>query len=165
MEFYERVSGSRMHAAFIRPGGVAQDLPKGLLEDIFVFVEQFYGRIDEIKDLLTNNRIWRQRLINVGLVSKEHAALWAFSGVMLRGSGFCWDLRVVDGYDNYNLFDFAIPVGHYGDCFDRYLIRLDEMRESLHIISQCLLFLKFHEFYNLGSFVVDDDKIVPPSRS
>jgi NADH dehydrogenase (ubiquinone) Fe-S protein 2 len=138
MEFYERVSGARFHSAFIRPGGISSDLPDGLLEDIFLFVEQFFCRIDEIKDLLTFNRIWRNRLVNVGVVTKAQALDWGFSGVMLRGSGVLWDLRVVENYDNYHLFNFSVPVGYFGDCFDRYLIRIEEMRESLNIIVQCL---------------------------
>lgn len=103
--------------------------------------------------------------MDVGVVSKEHAGLWAFSGVMLRGSGFCWDLRVIEGYDDYNLFNFAVPVGHYGDCFDRYLIRIDEMRESLNIMSQCLGYLSLYAQHGVSAFLLDDDKIVPPSRA
>jgi len=165
MEFYERVSGARLHASFIRPGGVSQDLPQGLLEDIFLFVEQFFYRVDEIKDLLTTNRIWRNRLVGIGVVAREVAFAWGFSGVMLRGSGYCWDLRLAEGYDAYPLLQFSIPVGHGGDCFDRYLVRLEEMRESLHIITQCLSLLCSLKDRGLGSFALGDDKIVPPSRA
>jgi len=165
MEFYERVCGARLHANFIRPGGVSQDLPQGLLEDIFLFAEQFSLRIDEIKDMLTNNRIWRQRLIDVGIVTKSQAFDWAFSGVMLRGSGVLWDLRLIEAYDNYNLFDFSIPVGLNGDCYDRYLIRVEEMRESISIIFQSINILKYLDDNSNSSFIVDNHKIAPPSRS
>lgn len=112
MEFYERVCGARFHANYIRPGGVAQDLPKGLIEDIYVFIESFYLRINEIHELLSYNRIWCQRLIDIGIVTKDNALDWGFSGVMLRGSGILWDLRLVEAYDSYNLFDFSVPLGH-----------------------------------------------------
>jgi len=161
MEFYERVCGARFHANYIRPGGVAQDLPSSLLSDIYQFVAQFYKRIDEIHELLSYNRIWCQRLINVGIISKSNALDWGFSGVMLRGSGLLWDLRVIASYENYNLFNFSIPLGKVGDCFDRYLIRLEEMRESTFIIKQCLdklLVLPNSEY------IVNNNKIAPPSR-
>ena len=138
MEFYERVSGARMHAAYVRPGGVAQDLPLGLLDDIFQFVEQFPLRLDEIEELLTTNRIWKERLVDIGVVSAQEAIDWGFSGVMLRGSGLPWDLRKMQPYDIYKKVSFDIPVGTNGDCFDRYLIRVEEMRQSLNIIRQCL---------------------------
>lgn len=138
MEFYERVSGARMHAAYIRPGGVAQDLPIGLLDDIFQFVEQFPLRLDEIEELLTTNRIWKERLVDIGVVTAQEAIDWGFSGVMLRGSGLPWDLRKMQPYDVYEKVEFDIPVGTNGDCFDRYLIRVEEMRQSLNIIRQCL---------------------------
>lgn len=165
MEFYERVSGARLHSAYFRPGGVAQDLPEGLLEDIFSFIEQFYYRIDEIQDMLTSNRIWKQRLINIGIVSKREALNWGFSGVMLRGSGVSWDLRLVDNYDNYDFFDFSVPVGNFGDCYDRYMIRLEEMRESLNIMNQCLNFLHFFNTFKFSSYITDDNKLSPPTRS
>lgn len=165
MEFYERVCGARFHASFIRPGGVSQDLPDGLVEDIFLFSEQFFFRIDEIKDVLLNNRIWKQRLVNVGIVSKQEAFDWGFSGVMLRGSGVFWDLRIFENYDCYNIFDFSVPVGHFGDCYDRFLIRIEEMRESLYIILQSLNFLKILKDLGDNSFILDNNKIVPPSRS
>jgi len=159
MEFYERVSGARLHAAYIRPGGVALDLPFGLLNDIYAFIHFFGKRINEIEELLTNNRIWKQRLVDIGIVTAKQALNWGFTGVMLRGSGIPWDLRRYAPYDIYNTFDFDIPVGINGDCYDRYLIRVEEMRQSLRIIKQAI--------DNLveGSIKTDDKKIVPPSRA
>lgn len=159
MEFYERVSGARMHAAYFRPGGVSQDLPLGLCDDIYKFIRQFSHRILEIEELLTNNRIWKQRLVEIGVVTYEEALDWGFSGVMLRGSGISWDLRKMSPYDAYDQVQFAIPVGKHGDCFDRYLIRIEEMKESLLIIEQCLNLLP------QGEVKVDDHKIAPPSRA
>ena len=158
MEFYERVSGARMHAAYIRPGGVAQDMPMGLSQDIHTFASQFASRIDEMEEMLTGNRIWKQRLVDVGRVTKDQALDWGFSGVMLRGSGVAWDLRKTEPYDVYDRMDFAIPVGTRGDCYDRYMIRIEEMRESLRIISQCL------DAMPNGPVRIDDRKISPPSR-
>ena len=134
LEFYERVSGARLHSAYIRPGGVAEDLPLTFLKDLYLFVEQFTVRLDEIEELLTCNRIWKQRLINVGVVSKEKALAWGFSGVMLRATGVPWDLRKMQPYEIYQQIDFKIPVGEMGDCYDRYLIRIQEMRSSLNIL-------------------------------
>ena len=159
MEFYERVSGARMHAAYIRPGGVAQDLPLGLCEDIFKFCQQFASRIDEMEEMLTNNRIWKQRLVEIGVVTADQALDWGFSGVMLRGSGISWDLRKTQPYDVYEKMKFDVPVGTRGDCYDRYLIRVEEMRQSLRIIMQCINELPE------GVIKVDDRKITPPSRS
>lgn len=159
MEFYERVSGARMHAAYFRPGGVSMDIPKGLLNDIYIFIKQFSLRIDEIEELLTDNRIWKQRLVDVGIVSLKDALDWGFSGVMLRGSGINWDLRKTQPYDKYNEFNFRIPVGINGDCYDRYLIRVLEMRESLKIIEQCLNSIE------VGLYKTADNKITPPSRT
>jgi NADH dehydrogenase (ubiquinone) Fe-S protein 2 len=159
MEFYERVSGARMHAAYIRPGGVAQDLPVGLSEDIFKFCQQFASRIDEMEEMLTNNRIWKQRLVDIGVVTADQALDWGFSGVMLRGSGVSWDLRKTQPYDVYDKINFDVPVGTRGDCYDRYLIRVEEMRQSLRIIMQSLNQLP------QGVIKVDDKKITPPSRS
>jgi NADH dehydrogenase (ubiquinone) Fe-S protein 2 len=122
MEFYERVSGARLHAAYFRPGGVSQDLPLGLLDDIFVFVKQFTIRVNEIEEMLTENRIWKQRLVDIGVVSKLDALNYGFSGPMLRGSGVPWDLRKAAPYDAYHLLEFSIPVGRNGDCFDRFLL-------------------------------------------
>jgi len=138
MGFYEEVSGARFHTSYVRPGGVALDIPENLLYKINAFVEQFNFRIDEMEDMLTNNRVWQQRLINVGVVEKKDALDFAFSGVMLRASGVCWDLRVSASYDAYNLFDFSIPTAHNGDSYDRYTIRINEMRESLKIMRQAL---------------------------
>ena len=128
MEFYERVSGARMHAAYFRPGGVHTDLPKGLLTDIFIFKEQFRLRLLEIEEMLTENRIWKQRLVDIGVVSLEQAQDWGFSGVMLRGSGIEWDLRLNQPYEVYNELEFGTLAGTNGDCYDRYLIRIFEMK-------------------------------------
>jgi len=166
MEFYERVSGARFHAAYIRPGGVANDLPEGLLNDINTFVLQFYNRIDEIKDMLTLNRIWIHRLKNIGIVTKRQALDWGFSGVMLRGSGIPFDLRLVENYENYNNLSFSIFVGKNGDCYDRYLIRIEEMRESLNIMSQVILKINsLQDDENFLDFIIEDNKIVPPKRN
>jgi len=159
MEFYERVSGARMHAAYIRPGGVSQDLPLGLWNDIMQFVEQFFWRLIEVEELLNNNRIWKQRLVDIGIVSASQALNHGFSGVMLRGSGLAWDLRKSNPYEIYSKIDFNIPVGKNGDCYDRYLIRVYEMYESLNIIKQCLKTLP------PGLVKTDDKKITPPERS
>jgi len=158
MEFYERVSGARMHAAYIRPGGVSQDLPYGLSEDIYKFAEQFASRVDELEEMLTNNRIWKQRLVDIGVVTADQAMDWGFSGVLLRGSGIAWDLRKTQPYDVYSDMDFDIPVGTRGDCYDRYLIRVEEMRQSLRIIMQALNKMP------QGMIKSDDRKITPPSR-
>lgn len=165
MEFYERVSGARFHAAYIRPGGVAQDLPEGLLNDIFSFINQFFLRIDEIKDMLSLNRIWKQRLINIGIVKLKDALNYGFSGPMLRGTGFLWDLRISNVYDNYNFFKFYVPVGLNSDCYDRYLIRVEEMRESCFIIQQALNILHILKKVNDNNYIINDFKIVPPSRA
>jgi len=158
MEFYERVSGARMHAAYFRPGGVHIDLPSGLLADIYIFIEQFNLRLIEIEEMLTENRIWKQRLVDIGVVSASDAYDWGFSGVMLRGSGVRWDLRKSQPYEIYDEIDFSIPTGTNGDCYDRYLIRVFEMRESLKIIEQCLNNIPF------GAIKTDDHKIAPPLR-
>jgi NADH dehydrogenase (ubiquinone) Fe-S protein 2 len=159
LEFYERVSGARFHASYIRPGGVASDLPIGLTEDIYTFCEQFIPRISELEELLTENRIWKQRLINIGVVSAKDAMDWGFSGVMLRGSGVLWDLRKNQPYDVYDRMVFDVPVGARGDCYDRYLIRINEMRQSVRIILQCLNEMP------TGPIKAWDNKITPPSRS
>ncbi len=138
MEFYERVSGARMHAAYIRPGGLSQDIPLSLLNDIYAFLIQFQSRIDEIEDLLTNNFIWHKRLKNIGVVSRTQALSWGFSGVLLRGSGILWDLRKQQSYEIYQKLQFNIPLGKNGDCLDRYFLRIEEMRQSSNIIFQCL---------------------------
>jgi NADH dehydrogenase (ubiquinone) Fe-S protein 2 len=138
MEFYERVSGARMHAAYIRPGGVSLDLPLGFLDDLYLFIKQFSIRLDEIDEMLTGNRIWKERLVDIGVMSAKKATDWGFSGVMLRGSGISWDLRKHQPYEIYKELSFSIPIGTNGDCYDRYLIRLEEMRQSLNIINQCI---------------------------
>merc|ERR1712193_373324 len=138
MEFYERASGARMHAAYVRPGGVHQDIPIGLLDDIYEFITKFSERLDEVEDLITDNRLWRQRVIDIGVISAEDAVNWGCSGVMLRSTGIKWDLRKSQPYDAYDLVDFDVPVGTNGDCYDRYLMRMLEMRQSLRIIEQCL---------------------------
>lgn len=165
LEFYERSSGARFHSSYIRPGGVSHDLPVGLLEDIYFFINQFFYRIDEIKDLLNTNRIWRQRLINIGIVNIQDAINLGFSGVMLRGSGYMWDLRLMNAYDAYMYTHFFIPVGIVGDCYDRYLIRLEEMRESCFIILQILNIIQILNKINDYSYLINDFKIVPPYRS
>lgn len=159
MEFYERVSGARMHAAYFRPGGVSQDLPIGLLDDVHAFIESFSVRLAELDELLTNNRIWRQRLVDVGVVSLKDALSWNFSGVMLRGSGLKWDLRKVEPYETYAELDFDVPVGTNGDCYDRYLIRMEEMRQSLKIMDQVIRMMPE------GPVMVDDFKVAMPRRT
>jgi NADH dehydrogenase I D subunit len=159
MEFYERISGARMHAAFFRPGGIYCDLPKGLLTDIYIFLKQFKTRILEIEEMLTCNRIWKQRLVDIGIISAENACNFGFSGVMLRGSGVNWDLRKSQPYETYSLLDFKIAKGINGDCFDRYLIRMFEMEQSISIIEQCLLHIPY------GTLKTENNKLVPPSRN
>ena len=158
MEFYERVSGSRMHAAYFRVGGVHQDLPAGLLEDIAQFCETFPKVIANIEGLLTENRIFKQRNVDVGIVPADDAMDWGFSGVMLRGSGVPWDLRKSQPYDGYEHFDFDIPVGKNGDCYDRYLCRIEEMRQSVRIIEQCVADMPG------GAIATKNNKVVPPTR-
>lgn len=158
MEFYERVSGARMHAAYVRPGGVAFDLPLGLLDDIYDFMRKYSQRLDEVEDLLTDSRIWKARTIGIGTVTAEDALNLGLSGVMLRGSGIKWDLRKTQPYEIYDKLEFDIPVGVNGDTYDRYLVRMEEMRQSLRIIEQCLNKMP------AGEIKVDDHKIVPPKR-
>jgi NADH dehydrogenase (ubiquinone) Fe-S protein 2 len=158
MEFYERVSGARMHAAYIRPGGVSIDIPLGFLDDLYQFISQFSLRLDEIEEMLTNNRIWKERLVDIGIVSGKKAIDWGFSGVMLRGSGLPWDLRKTQPYEIYSELNFSIPVGNNGDCFDRYLIRIEEMRQSLKIINQCL------NKICSGPVKIANNKVTAPSR-
>lgn len=162
MEFYERVSGARMHAAYIRPGGVSQDLPHGFLLDVYDFLNSFIYRLDEIEELLTENRIWKQRLVDIGVVNINDVYDYALTGVMARGSGLAWDLRKTQPYEIYNSIpdsEFLIPVGTNGDCYDRYLIRMEEMRSSVDIIRYCL------ENIPSGTYEIVDNKVVPPSRS
>ncbi len=158
MEFYERVSGARMHAAYFRPGGVQSDLPKGLMEDIYIFTKQFTIRLSEIREMLEQNRIWKQRLLNVGVVSSKKALDLGFSGVMLRGSGIDWDLRKSQPYEVYDELSFQILPGKAGDCYDRYLIRMFEMEQSLKIIKQCL------DMMPLGLVKSSDNKVTAPDR-
>jgi len=159
MGFYEKVSGSRMHAAYIRPGGVHQDLPDGLLEEIADFAENFSKYIDDLESLLTENRIFKQRMVEVGIVSKQQALDWGFSGPMIRGSGIAWDLRKSQPYEVYGDLDFDVPIGKNGDSYDRYLIRVEEMRQSVRLIKQCISRMPS------GAVVTDDTRIAPPKRS
>ncbi len=159
MEFYERVCGARMHANYIRCGGVSKDIPKGLLLDIYNFITKFCYRVDEYDELLTENNIWKQRLVGIGKISLEEALDFGFSGVMLRSTGKCWDIRKIYPYENYQSLVFNIPIGQNGDCYDRYLIRLYEMRESIRIIKQCI------DNINLGPIHSNDKKIYIPSKN
>ncbi len=158
MEFYERASGARLHAAYFRPGGVHQDLPAGLLEDIAEFCRSFPQAIDHMEGLLTDNRIFRQRTVDIGVVTPEECYDLGFSGPMLRGSGVPWDLRRAQPYECYADLEFEIPVGKNGDCFDRYLVRIEEMRQSLRIIEQCI------EKMPEGPVSVENNKVTPPKR-
>ena len=159
MVFYERASGSRMHAAYFRPGGVHQDLPERLIDDIGAFCDPFLKVCDDLEALLTDNRIFKQRNVDIGVVTLEDAWAWGFSGVMVRGSGAAWDLRKAQPYECYAEFDFDIPVGKNGDCYDRYLMRMEEMRQSNKIMKQCI------EKMPLGPVMVQDGKVVPPRRA
>ena len=158
MGFYERVSGSRLHANYFRPGGVHQDFPRGLAEDIAEFCLKFPKIIDDLETLLTDNRIFKQRNVDIGIVSKQDALDYSFSGVMLRGSGVAWDLRKSQTYDCYDQLEFKIPVGKNGDCYDRYLCRIEEMRQSVDIINQCLVKLP------KGPVKTQDAKVTPPPK-
>ena len=162
MVFYERASGSRMHAAFVRPGGVHQDLPQALIDDIDAFCDYHPKVLDDIEGLLTENRIFKQRNVDIGVVTLEECFAWGFSGVMVRGSGAAWDLRKSQPYECYSELDFDIPIGKNGDCYDRYLIRMEEMRQSLKIMKQCIKMLNSPE--GQGPVSSMDGKVVPPSR-
>ncbi|MEP0707492.1 MAG: NADH-quinone oxidoreductase subunit D [Parvibaculum sp.] len=159
MVFYERASGARMHANYFRVGGVHRDLPPKLLEDIYNFCDPCAAVLDDLEALLTGNRIFKQRNVDIGVVSQQEALDWGFSGVMVRGSGMAWDLRRSQPYEVYSELDFDIPVGKNGDCFDRYVIRMEEMRQSLRIMKQCI------EMMPGGPVHTDDGKVVPPSRA
>ena len=159
MEFYERVSGARMHANYFRPGGVHQDLPHGLTEDIWAYTESFPKFLADIENLLSENPIFKQRTVDIGIVSKEQALAWGFTGPMLRASNVAWDLRKSQPYDVYDKMEFDIPVGLTGDCYARYLVRMEEMRQSNKIIRQCLKQIP------QGPIKVDDRKIAPPPRA
>jgi NADH-quinone oxidoreductase subunit D len=162
MIFYERASGARMHAAYFRPGGVHQDLPQALIDDIAVFCEEFPKALDDIDRLLTENRIFKQRNVDIGVVSLDDAWGSGFSGVMVRGSGAAWDLRKAQPYECYDEMDFDIPVGKNGDCYDRYLIRMEEMRQANRIMQQCIEKLNAPD--GKGPVSSLDGKVVPPSR-
>jgi len=160
MEFYERVCGARLHAAYFRPGGVHQDLPAGLIEDIEQWTLDFPARLDDIDGLLTENRIFKQRNVDIGIVSEQDIQDWGFSGVMVRGSGLAWDLRRAQPYECYDEFDFQIPIGKNGDCYDRYLCRMAEMRESVKIMQQAL-----EKLHKEPGDVLARGKLTPPSRA
>jgi NADH dehydrogenase (ubiquinone) Fe-S protein 2 len=159
MEFYERASGARLHSAYIRPGGVQQDLPQGLLNDIDIFCTFFAKRVDEIEDVLSANSIWKERLLEVGVLSLPKALEFGITGVMLRSTGLPWDLRIATPYENYDKLNFNIPVGRHGDCYDRYLIRIQEMKESLNIVKQCLAQI------TEGAVKVENYKIISPPKN
>ncbi|HSV25450.1 MAG TPA: NADH-quinone oxidoreductase subunit D [Xanthobacteraceae bacterium] len=163
MVFYERASGSRMHAAYFRVGGVHQDLPEQLIDDIEAFCDPFLKVCDDLESLLTDNRIFKQRNVDIGVVKLADAWAWGFSGVMVRGSGAAWDLRKAQPYECYAELDFDIPIGRHGDCYDRYCIRMEEMRQSIHIMRQCIDRLRLAE--GQGPVSVADNKIVPPKRA
>jgi NADH dehydrogenase (ubiquinone) Fe-S protein 2 len=158
MEMYERVSGARMHANYIRPGGVNWDRPTGLLDDIHDFIAGFKDRINEFEELLTGSRIWKRRVINIGVVTKDQVQKWNMSGAMARASGIAWDLRKTNPYEVYDRLDFTIPIGQVGDCYDRYLVRMEEMRQSLNIMQQCINQIPE------GPVKIADTKLVSPSR-
>jgi NADH-quinone oxidoreductase subunit D len=162
MVFYERASGARMHAAYFRPGGVHQDLPAGLVDDIWAFCDPFLGVVDDLEGLLSENRIFKQRNVDIAVVRLEDCWAWGFSGVMVRGSGAAWDLRKSQPYECYDELEFDIPIGKNGDCYDRYHIRVEEMRQSVRIMKQCLEKLRSPE--GQGPVHALEGKVVPPSR-
>lgn len=159
MEFYERVCGARLHAAYVRPGGVHQDMTPELIQDIYTFTETCPKIIDDIEELLTENRIFKQRTVDIGVISAQDALDWGFTGPVLRASGVAWDLRKSQPYEIYDELDFDIPTAKHGDCYDRYLVRMAEMRESIKIIRQCI------EKMPQGDIITSDHKISPPKRS
>lgn len=165
LEFYERVSGARMHSNYIRPGGVYQDLPKGLIEDIYLFINNFIYRINELEELLTNSKIWYNRLVNVGIVNSYNALSYGFTGIMLRSTGIPLDLRKVIQYEMYKDIDFFVPITFNGDCYDRYLLRIEEMRQSLVIINNCLNWLDTFNFLCKNIFKINDYKIISPPKA
>ena len=158
LSFYERVSGSRFHAAYIRPGGVANNVDEQLLDDIMDFTSPFLRKVDELEDLLTDNRIFKQRMVGIGKITKQEALDWGYSGPLLRATGIPWDLRKSQPYEAYELLDFCVPVGTEGDCYDRYLVRVEEMRQSTDLICQCI------EMMPDGPYLTEDRKVAPPSR-
>ena len=159
MIFYERACGARLHAAYFRPGGVHQDLPQDLLDDIDGFCDHFLTVLDDIEGLLTNSRIFKQRNVDIGIVSQEDVMNWSMTGVMARSAGLAWDLRRSQPYEAYSEMDFAVPIGKNGDCYDRYVMRMDEMRESVKIMRQCIVNMPD------GPVSSQDGKIVPPKRA
>ncbi|TRC85244.1 NADH-quinone oxidoreductase subunit D [Mesorhizobium sp. WSM4303] len=163
MVFYERASGARMHANYFRVGGVHQDLPPKLLDDIWDFCDPFLKVCDNLEVLLTDNRIFKQRNVDIGVIGLDDAWAWGFSGVMVRGSGAAWDLRKAQPYECYPEMDFDIPIGKNGDCYDRYLVRMEEMRQSVRIMKQCLEKLRSSE--GRGPVALPNQKITPPSRA
>ena len=158
LNFYERVSGARFHSAWLRPGGVHQDMPAGMEDDILEFCTGFLKILDDVDNLLTENRIWKQRTVDIGVVTADEAQAWGFTGAMLRGSGVAWDLRKAQPYECYDHFEFDIPVGTSGDCWDRYLVRMEEMRQSVSIIRQAI------EKLPSGEVMADNPSVVPPKR-
>ncbi len=158
MVFYERASGSRMHAAYFRTGGVHQDLPQELIDDLHAFCDHFPKALDDIDNLLTGNRIFKQRNVDIGVINRAEAEMWGMTGVLLRSTGVAWDLRRAQPYECYSELDFKVPVGRNGDCFDRYLMRMEEMRQANHLMKQCL------EKMTPGPVVNEDHKITPPRR-
>ncbi len=163
MIFYERASGSRMHAAYFRPGGVHSDLPTKLVEDIGAFCDPFLKVCDDLEGLLTDNRIFKQRNVDIGVVTLDECWKWGFSGVMVRGSGAPWDLRKSQPYECYEEMEFDIPIGKNGDCYDRYCIRMEEMRQSVRIMKQCVN--KLLSADGQGAVATKDNKVVPPKRA
>jgi NADH-quinone oxidoreductase subunit D len=163
MGFYERASGARLHAHYFRPGGVHQDLPQELIDDIDAWCDQFTQHVDDLETLLTENRIFKARNVDIGVVSKQDALEWGFSGVMVRGSGMAWDLRRAQPYEVYDELEFQIPLGKNGDNYDRYLCRMEEMRESMKIMKQCCDWLSREE--NQGDVLPMDSKFAPPRRA
>jgi NADH-quinone oxidoreductase subunit D len=163
MAFYERASGARMHANYFRVGGVHQDLPAKLLDDIWAFCDPFLRVCDDMEVLLTENRIFKQRNVGIAPVKLADAWAWGFSGVMVRASGAAWDLRKAQPYECYSELDFDVPVGNNGDCYDRYVVRMEEMRQSVRIMKQCLSKLELPE--SQGPVAVRDNKVVPPLRA
>ena len=163
MVFYERASGARMHANYFRVGGVHQDLPPKLLDDIWDFCDPFLKVCDNLEVLLTDNRIFKQRNVDIGVIGLDDAWAWGFSGVMVRGSGAAWDLRKAQPYECYPEMDFDIPIGKNGDCYDRYLVRMEEMRQSVRVMKQCLEKLRSPE--GRGPVALPNQKITPPSRA
>ncbi|MDG7052535.1 MAG: NADH-quinone oxidoreductase subunit D [Wolbachia endosymbiont of Alcedoecus sp.] len=159
LAFYERASGARFHAAYIRPGGVAADIPEGLIEDIAKFIERFPQYIDDVDELLTENRIWKQRTVGISEISIKQALDWGFSGPMLRAAGLAWDLRKSQPYEIYDQLDFDIPIGQNGDCYDRYLVRMAEIRQSISLVKQCI------EKMTEGPVKTEDRKVSPPPRA